>query len=186
MIYEFIITTDEVANFSRIIEINSDATFLEFNNAILDSVKYSKDQITSFFTCGDHWVMEQEITLMDIDADPEKDSYLMESTFLDEFVKEKGDKLFFIFDQIFERGFYIKLKDIKNGELTQPVCTQKKGKAPKQESSEDDITKHLEAPLSEFTIVDGEMDNSFYGDSEFDSDEIDIDSYSNIDSIDCY
>ena len=31
------------------IEINSDATFLELNNAILDSVKYSKDQLTSFF-----------------------------------------------------------------------------------------------------------------------------------------
>ena len=50
MIYKFIITTDEVANFSREIEINSDATFLEFNDAILDSVNYTKDQITSFFS----------------------------------------------------------------------------------------------------------------------------------------
>lgn len=185
MIYEFTITTDEVANFSRTIEINSDATFLEFNDAILDSVKYSKDQITSFFTCGDHWIMEQEITLMDVDDNPENDSYLMNSTFLDEFVKEKGDKLFFVFDQILERGFYIKLKDIKNGELAQPVCTQKKGKAPKQESSEDDIINHLQTP-TDYTIVDGGMDNSFYGDSEFDSDEINDDSFSSIDSIDCY
>ena len=45
MIYKFLILSDEVDLFYREIEINSDATFLEFNNAILDSVKYSKDQL---------------------------------------------------------------------------------------------------------------------------------------------
>ena len=179
MIYKFVITTDEVANFSRVIEINSDATFLEFNNAILDSVNYTKDQITSFFTCGRHWDMETEITLTDMDNNPENDSYLMETTFLDEFVKDEGDKLIYLFDQILERAFYIKLEEIKSGEVDQPVCVQKTGKAPKQESTEDDIMNHITSPNT--VSVLGE---DFYGDSEFDSDELDAEGFSDFDSND--
>lgn len=181
MIYKFIITTDEVANFSREIEINSDATFLELNDAILDSVNYTKDQITSFFSCGRHWNMETEITLTDMDANPENDSYLMEHTFLDEFVKDEGDRLIFVFDQILERAFYIKLEEIKSGELDKAVCTHKEGNAPKQESTDDDIMNHLNTPSTSSII-----DDSFYGDSEFDSEELDAEGFSDFDSNDLY
>ena len=81
MIYKFLILSDEVDLFYREIEINSDATFLEFNNAILDSVKYSKDQLTSFFVCENGWEMGEEITLMEMDTNSETDSYVMERTY---------------------------------------------------------------------------------------------------------
>ena len=64
MVFKFILLSDEVDDFLREIDIDSDATFLELNNAILDSVGYAKDQMTSFLICNDYWEAEQEITLM--------------------------------------------------------------------------------------------------------------------------
>ena len=43
MIYKFRLLSDEVDNFRRDIEIDSEATFLELHNAILESVKYPDD-----------------------------------------------------------------------------------------------------------------------------------------------
>ena len=41
MVFKFILLSDEVDDFLREIHIDSDATFLELNNAILDSVGYT-------------------------------------------------------------------------------------------------------------------------------------------------
>ena len=65
MVYRFTIISDEVDNFRREIQIDSDATFLDFHNAILKSVGYPNDQMTSFFICDDNWEKETEITLED-------------------------------------------------------------------------------------------------------------------------
>ena len=53
MVYKFRLLSDEVENFRRDIEIDSEATFLELHKAILDSVNYPDDQMTSFFICND-------------------------------------------------------------------------------------------------------------------------------------
>ena len=62
MIYKFRIVSDEVDNFKREICIDSDASFLELHDAILDSVGFSKDQMTSFFICDDDWEKKTEIS----------------------------------------------------------------------------------------------------------------------------
>ena len=71
MIYKFILLSDEVDNFMREIQIDSEATFMELHDAILDSVKYGKDQITSFFVCNEDWEKEQEITQIEMDTSSE-------------------------------------------------------------------------------------------------------------------
>jgi len=55
MIFKFTIISDEVDEFVRIIEIDSEASFLDLQNAILDSVDFEKNQMTSFFLCSDDW-----------------------------------------------------------------------------------------------------------------------------------
>ena len=62
MVYRFKLVSDEADNFSREIEIDSEASFLQLRNAILDSVGYSKDELDSFFLCDDDWQKEEEIT----------------------------------------------------------------------------------------------------------------------------
>lgn len=175
MIYKFLLLSDEVDNFSREIEINSDATFLELNNAILSSVNYQPDQLTSFFNCSNGWEKREEITLIEMDTNSENDSYIMENTRLNEFVMDEGDRLIFVFDVLTERSFFLELKDMQPGSLPQAKCTRAKGDAPKQITSEDDFLNNSMSINND--IIDG---NDFYGDSEFDSDELDAEGYDNI------
>ena len=51
MIYRFTIISDEVDDFVREIQIDPEATFYDFHEAILKSVGYTNDQMTSFFIC---------------------------------------------------------------------------------------------------------------------------------------
>ena len=53
MVFRFLILSDEVDDFKREIKIDSEATFLDLYNAIMDSVGYTKDQMCSFFICDD-------------------------------------------------------------------------------------------------------------------------------------
>ena len=133
MVFRFILLSDEADDFMREIHIDSEATFLELNDAILDSVGYTKDQITSFFTCDDYWEREQEITLMEMDTSPEYDNLTMPETKLEELLSDDGQKLAFIFDHLNERAFFMELKEIIPGkELKNAVCKVKKGEAPVQ------------------------------------------------------
>jgi len=55
MVYKFTLLSDEIDNFVRVIKIDPEATFFDLHNAILDSVKYEKNQMTTFFLCSDDW-----------------------------------------------------------------------------------------------------------------------------------
>ena len=63
MVYRFTIISDEVENFIREIKIDSEATFFDLHAAILKSVGYKDDQMTSFFLCDEDWEKEKEVTL---------------------------------------------------------------------------------------------------------------------------
>ncbi|MCQ2194664.1 MAG: hypothetical protein MJZ28_06890 [Paludibacteraceae bacterium] len=133
MIYKFILLSDEVDNFMREIQIDSEATFMELHDAILDSVKYGKDQITSFFVCDDSWEKEQEITQIEMDTSSEYDNYVMDDTKLEELISDEGQKVLFVFDMMNERSFFMELREVKTGvDLPVAKCTASKGTAPKQ------------------------------------------------------
>ena len=115
MIYRFNIVSDEVNNFKRVIEIDSDATFFDLRNAILDSVDYTKDQMDSFFICDDDWSKRIEITLTDMGTDSDVDVYLMEDTKLSDLIEEDDQKLLYVFDYLTERAFFMEMKEIVTG-----------------------------------------------------------------------
>lgn len=171
MIYKFLLLSDEVDNFSREIEIGSDASFLQFHTTILESVGYDKKQITSFFICGENWEKQEEITLLEMDSSSEFDNYLMEETKLDEFIEDEGQRLLYVFDNLTERAFFIELKAIISGRyLSAGVCTLSKGKAPVQIMDLDDFTSNQKV----------NFDTEFYGDEEFDLEELDEDSFGDV------
>ena len=66
MIYRFTIISDEVDDFVREIQIDPEATFYDFHEAILKSVGYANDQMTSFFICDDDWEKGKEVTLEEV------------------------------------------------------------------------------------------------------------------------
>ena len=67
MIYRFTLISDEVDDFVREIQIDPEATYYDFHEAIVKSVGYTNDQMTSFFICDDDWEKEKEITLEEMD-----------------------------------------------------------------------------------------------------------------------
>ena len=169
MVYRFKLVSDEADNFSREIEIDSEATFLQLRNAILDSVGYSKDELDSFFLCDEQWQKEEEITLEDMDTSSDQDVWLMETTPLYEMIEEEGQKLIFVFDYMTERCFFMEMKEaIPGRNLTEPICTLKKGKAPNQQIDIEEFEKTIDEKVSkEFDITD-----DFYEDNQYNEDEI--------------
>lgn len=177
MIYKFVLVSNEVDDFMREISIDSEAKFIDLHNAILDSVKYTKDGITTFFLCNDDWEKEQEVSLFEMETSMDVDSYTMDGTVLSELINDEGQKLIYVFDNITDRSFYIELKDIVPGEdLDKPKCTAKTGVPPEQYMIEDfsDLTKNVNGGK------DDVIDENFYGDEEFDIDELDTEGFGDL------
>lgn len=158
MVYRFKLVSDEASNFMREIEIDSENTFLQLRNCILESVGYTKDELDSFFLCNEDWEMEEEITLEDMGtSSSDRDTWLMDSTPVSELVEEEGQKLVFQFDYMTERGFFMELKEIIPGRsLVEPVCTMKRGNAPKQFKETEEI--HSVASVKTITPDVADMD----------------------------
>lgn len=171
MVYKFRFISDEVGNFAREIEIDSENTFLQLRNAILDSVGYSKDDIDSFLLCDEDWEGHEEVTLEDMGTSSDTDIWLMEDTPIAELVEEEGQKLRFIFDYLTDRSFYMELIDSYPGRhLSEPVCCYKKGNPPAQNISMDEFEKKIDKINASSTMED--MDADFYGDNSFNPEEL--------------
>lgn len=173
MIFNFRMVSDEVDNFKREIQIDSDATFLELRNAICNSVGYDKNQMSSFFICDDGWEREKEITLEDMGTDTSEDAYLMEDTPLSDFIEDDGQRLVWVFDYLTDRSFFIEMKNSIPGKtLKDPLCTISMGEPPAQMVDIDDFDAKIDAKAIQ-AAADPDIDDDFYGSTEFNEDEFD-------------
>ena len=173
MIYNFRLVSDEVDNFKREIQIDSDATFLDLRNAICDCTGYDKNQMSSFFLCDDGWERDREITLEDMGSDSSEDVYLMEDTPLSELIEDEGQRLVWVFDYLTDRSFFIEMKNIITGKtLKDPLCTISMGEPPAQIVDLDEFDAKVDAKAAAIA-ADADMDDDFYGSTEFNEDEFD-------------
>lgn len=171
MIFNFILVSDEVDDFVRIISIRDDATFIDLHNAILESVDYDDNLLTSFFLCTDDWEKEQEITLIDMGIDYEDDSCTMSDTLLKDLLTKEKQKLLYVFDVISERLFFIELSEILDETLPEVYqIVQSIGEPPSEEFSEEELFG--DEDLNDIFADDDEFDDVY--DGEYD--DIDIDS----------
>lgn len=164
MVYKFTMLSDEIDNFVRIIKIDSEAKFIDLHNAILDSVNFEKNQMTSFFICSDNWEKEQEVTLVEMESSSEYDNLVMDKTTLEELISEENQKLLYVFDMMSDRVFFIELTEIiplKN--LKSPVCLSSEGEPPLQILADDGLV----------IVPKVSVDENFYGDEEYELDELD-------------
>ncbi len=184
MIFNFRIGSDEVHNFKREIKIDGSATFYDLKNAICDSVGYDKSQMCSFFLCSDSWEMQREITSEDMDRDDDQEALLMDECVLSDYIDDEGQKLLFVFDYMTERSLKMEVRDITYSQnLSEPLCTLSLGKAPKQTVDIEDFAQVLDIPVITPAAIqpsdlDEEMD--LYGADDYDADEIDPDSFSDV------
>lgn len=173
MVYKFRLLSDEVDDFRRDIEIDSDATFMELHSAILESVGYPDDQMTSFFICNDNWIKETEITREDMGGLSEDENYVMDGTVIGDLVEDEKQKLMYVFDPLGDRVFYMELSKIEFGkDIDAPVCTRSVGKAPAQTLDFDELMSK-----GNTNNAGDEFSEDFYGSDEYDDDEIDMDGF---------
>ena len=185
MVYKFRLLSDEIDDFRRDIEIDSDATCMELHKTILDSVGYPDDQMTSFFICNDNWIKEVEITREDMGGMSEDENYVMDETVIGDLVEDEKQKLMYVFDPLGDRVFYMELSKIEFGkDIDKAVCTRSVGEAPAQ-------TLDFEELMSKgnTNIANEDINEDFYGSDDYDDDEIDPDGFdfgsaSEISSID--
>lgn len=164
MVYKFTILSDESDSFVRIITIDSEATFFDLHNAILDSVKYEKNQMTSFFICSDNWEKEQEVTLVEMESSSEYDNLVMDATKLEELLSEENQKMLYVFDMMSDRVFFMELTDIiPRRNQDKAICTSSEGDAPIQIMADEGL---VAAPKVN-------LDENFYGDEDFELEELD-------------
>jgi hypothetical protein len=170
------ILSDEVSDFIREIKIDSEATFLDLHHAIIKSAGYAPDQMCSFFICDDDWSRRTEITLIDMDKSSEEDNYIMENTRLEELLEDEDEKLVYVFDYLTERSFFIELREIIPGKrLAQATCARSEGVPPPQ-------TVDFDAVMDSKTQAPSLLSESFYGDSEYDPDELDHEGFDGLEN----
>lgn len=179
MLYKIKFISDEVDGFLREIKIDSESTFLDLNNAILESCGYPDDQMTSFYVCDDEWERGQQITREDM-AEPgheDEDLYTMQATPLAEFIEDEGQKLEFVFDPFSERVFYLDVKELLPGEhLDKAELVRSKGEAPLQIKDLDLSVGPVGGAKKENFFSEDEA-GEFYGDGAFDTEDFDVEGF---------
>lgn len=179
MVYRFLMLSDENDFFRREFRINSDETFKGFNDLIIEDVGYDRALLTSFYTCDEDWNKKEEISLMDMGVTFGVDSYLMDETKLEDLIREVGDRLVFVYDLLNERVFFLELAGIEPTiTLERPIVSIREGKAPPQELDIDISTSTRAGSDSAL-----ELDEDFYGEDEFDMDELDADGFGSLDDL---
>lgn len=169
MVYRFLILSDEVDKFKREIKISAEATFLDLHKAILKTVGFDPNEMYSFFICDDDWSKKTEITLVDMDASSDEDVYLMEDTPLEELLEDEHQKMLYVFDYMTERSLFMDLSEIIPREkLSEAICSLSVGLPPSQSLSANDFKQ---------SAKNIDLGEDFYGDAEFDEDELPLDGF---------
>ncbi len=193
MVYKFSLISDEVVGFRREIQIDGDDTFLDLHNIIMDCAGYEEAELTAFFLCDEWWKRKQEITLVEVDTDSDVDCLVMEEETLSDWLDEEKQKMIFVFDYPADRGFHMELSEMILGKyLSKPICTNKKGTPPIQSLKEEEepaepvVSSVPVIPIPEEDIddIEEENDDAFYGDDDFNEDELDMDGFEGVDGAD--
>lgn len=176
MVFHFVVLSDEVDDFRRELDIDTEATFAELNELLLKTCGYKKEMMTSFFICDEDWNKQQEITAVDMsDHSLKNRPKMMEHTHLCDVISDDDahNKLhiLFEFDTLCERYLYMQLKEARDHEhLLTPAITLEKGKAPKQEQD-------IESMIRDFDNDD------MYGVDGFNDDELDLEGYQDLEDM---
>ena len=166
MIFKFRILSAEVNDFVRDFEIRSDQTFYDFHKAIQETLNWDKSQMASFFLSNDEWQKGTEITLMEMFDDEFSENIVMDVALMSEFIKEKYQKLLYVFDFFTERYFFVEMvQSYKNTDEEYPRCVKSEGEPPLQVLIEDYLTDSN----SDYDMDDDIEDLGFENIDDFDN-----------------
>lgn len=162
-IFHLRILLDDSEDVFRDIEIEKNASFLDLHEIILKAFNFSGLEMASFYQSNEYWDRGEEIVQMDTMKDPEQNTIrAMADTPLHEMMRQKGDKMLYLYDFMRMWIFYIELMDETEGQkdITYPQVVLWVGNAPAEDSKS--------AESISFTIED--EDDFYEDDIDFDDD----------------
>lgn len=120
-ILKFRIQADDQNDFVREVEIKSDQTFKDLHDFIVKNQHLNNNELASFHIVNESWEKMQEITLIDMSGDFDKNVhdadeihtfYVMAETRLDQFLNRIDQKLIYEYDFLQLRTFFLEITDI--------------------------------------------------------------------------
>jgi len=150
--------------FLRDYEVDSNQTFLDLHKIIQDNLKYDSSQLSSFFLADENWNKGLELTLIDMENDGGPAAIPMDSIKIREVIKEKKERLLYVYDILTDNSFFIELMDIYTPDCKKkyPICSASVGEP------------HLQSEFQNISTDSLNDDNSINDIlNEFDSQELD-------------
>jgi hypothetical protein len=169
MVFKFKIISDRVEDFAMYVDADAKNTFSELHEAIQEKCKYDPSDIATFFVADEEWDKGLEIKMYRSMPLKQNQSPLMKNTTLDQYLKEKEDKLIYVFDTNNQKALYIELNDIvMEKELNTPIVTYNRGIASMQSASSSynaDLLADQDSELQNVFTDFGELEdlNMIYG-----------------------
>lgn len=160
MIYKFRMISGDKKVFLRDFEIDSNQTFLAFHQLIQRNLRFDSSQLASFFLADENWNKGLELTLIDMENDGGPAAIPMDSIKIKEIIKERKERLLYVYDILNDNLFFTELMDIYPPDcaVKYPICSASIGEPPVQ----------LEfIANSKFSVIDEENFDDLF--SEFDS-----------------
>lgn len=192
--YKFRVTTEEVEDFVRDIEILSNQTFEQFHYFIMESLEISQSELASFFICDQKWRKKKEITLIDMgvediqeDSDDDDDGlkvspkipcFVMKDAVLNQFIDDPHQRILYEYNYtnpiVFEMELLRTTQSIQGIEY--PRCTQLVGKLPDNKNNIFPIIGEISNDLDIMAdfgddLDESDFDNEVY-ENDFDTNEI--------------
>ena len=169
MVFKFKVISDKVEDFALHIEADAKNTFFELHEAIQDECKFDASELATFYIADEEWDKGLEIMMFNNDPEKHNSVLTMKNTSLGDYLKEKEDKLIYVFDVINQKSLYIELNEIvMEKKLNTPIVTYNRGMAPVQGTTNHYDTDLLIDEDSEFQKIFtdfGELEdlNMIYG-----------------------
>jgi len=169
-IYKFRVIVDTEQDVFRDIEIETDATFEQLHEAILDAFDFELGEMASFYMSNEQWEKGLEIPLLDMAGDA---ALSMKSTKLSDMLSKPSEKVLYVYDFMRMWIFYVELMEVKKDapSTIYPRVSLVYGDAPSQDSKEMDLFGS-EFSEEEFKEMHGEVNDDEEGEEDmFDSGE---------------
>jgi len=169
MVFKLKVISDKVENFALHIDADAKNTFFELHEAIQDDCKYDPSELATFFLADEEWDKGLEIPMFKNNSPKQNSVPTMKNSTLGDYLKEKEDKLIYVFDVINQKSLYIELNEIvMEKKLNTPIVTYNRGLAPVQSSSnryDTDLLAIEDAELQNIFTDFGELEdlNMIYG-----------------------
>lgn len=169
MIYLFEVSSSEVTDFKRLIQLNSTDTFEDLHRILQKTSNFDQSQMASFYLSDEH--LKKKIEISSLDSGELSAKHLsMRKIKLIDYISVIEEKILYVFDFFNERFFYLELKEkFMKTDLKEPFVAYEKGNAPAQllvnrndnhevDLLESDETYKSFGELEDYYEIFGEMD----------------------------